>query len=118
MQLIALEGMKFFAYHGYYEEEQIVGNHFILDVYMETDFEKAAISDDLSATIDYEVVFGICRKVMSEKMKLLESIVHKIIVEIKSNYASLQSIRVKLSKISPAMGSEIERTFVEISKKF
>jgi len=118
MQQIALEGMKFFAYHGYYEEEQLIGNNYVIDVYLYTDFENAAKSDDLAETINYEEVFSICKKIMSEKMRLLETIVHKIIVEIKSNYASLRSVRVKLSKISPSMGGEIERTFVEIEKKF
>ncbi len=34
--------MEFYAFHGHYEEEQIVGNRFLVDLEMETDMEKAA----------------------------------------------------------------------------
>jgi dihydroneopterin aldolase len=38
MGKILLEGMEFFAYHGHYEEEQIIGTKFIVDI--EIDFER------------------------------------------------------------------------------
>ena len=47
MGVIEIEGMEFYAYHGHYAEEQIVGNRFILDVTLITDCEKAAESDNL-----------------------------------------------------------------------
>ena len=35
MTTIALEGMQFFANHGYYEEEQATNTYFIVDVYVQ-----------------------------------------------------------------------------------
>jgi len=35
-QTIGLEGMEFFAYHGFYTEEQKIGTTFIVDVYIST----------------------------------------------------------------------------------
>ena len=61
MAIIALEGMHFFAHHGFYEEEQIVGNNFVLDVYMDTETSRAAVADDLYSTINYETVYFICK---------------------------------------------------------
>ena len=57
MGLIALEGMKFFAHHGYYEEEQVLGNAYEVDVYLDVDFSKAAMTEDISQTINFETVF-------------------------------------------------------------
>ena len=54
MSQIALEGMRFYAYHGFYEEEQIIGNNYVIDVYIKTNFSEAAETDDLYKTINYE----------------------------------------------------------------
>ncbi|MCA1747113.1 MAG: dihydroneopterin aldolase, partial [Bacteroidales bacterium] len=35
--MIKIEGMEFYAFHGHYKEEQIVGNRFLVDLEMETD---------------------------------------------------------------------------------
>ncbi len=35
MSTIAIEGMTFRAYHGCMEEEQVIGNTFIVDIYLE-----------------------------------------------------------------------------------
>ena len=52
MATIALEGMRFYAYHGYYEEERILGNEFILDVYVNTETILTKFVDDLHADLD------------------------------------------------------------------
>ena len=52
MATIALEGMRFFAYHGYYEEERILGNDFILDVYVNAETVLTKFTDDLYADLD------------------------------------------------------------------
>ena len=41
MSLIALEGMQFYAYHGVYDEEQIIGNNYVIDIYISTNYSKA-----------------------------------------------------------------------------
>ncbi|RZK29989.1 MAG: dihydroneopterin aldolase, partial [Hymenobacter sp.] len=33
MGQIALEGLEFFAFHGYYDEEQKIGNKYGVDIY-------------------------------------------------------------------------------------
>ena len=38
MAVIALEGMRFFAYHGFYPEENIIGTNYVVDVYITADF--------------------------------------------------------------------------------
>ena len=45
MGLIQIEGMEFYAYHGHYEEERIVGNRFLIDIDIKTNTKKAESSD-------------------------------------------------------------------------
>ena len=51
MGLIKIEDMEFYAFHGHYREEQIVGNRFLVDLEIETDMTAAAASDDLDDAV-------------------------------------------------------------------
>ena len=52
MGQIQLNGMEFYAYHGCYQEEQVIGNHFLVDITMDTDMEKVSNSDDLGDALN------------------------------------------------------------------
>jgi 7,8-dihydroneopterin aldolase/epimerase/oxygenase len=52
MGLIKIENMEFYAFHGHYREEQIVGNKFIVDLTLETDMEKPMKSDSLKDAVN------------------------------------------------------------------
>ena len=41
MGLIQIENMEFYAFHGHFKEERIVGNKFIVDLTIETDMTNA-----------------------------------------------------------------------------
>ena len=34
------KGMEFYAYHGFYQEEQLIGGDYVVDVYVHTDFNN------------------------------------------------------------------------------
>jgi len=114
MGLIAVEGMHFFAYHGFYKEEQKLGNNYIVDVYITTDLKTAAASDNLQDTINYEKVYEVAGKVMSKKTKLLETLAESIAVELTQQFTTIQHIKVRISKLNPPMGGKIDRTYIEI----
>ena len=40
MSVIQIEKMEFYAYHGHFREEQIVGNRFLVDLWIETDMSN------------------------------------------------------------------------------
>jgi dihydroneopterin aldolase len=48
-QKVALEGIRFYAYHGFYPEEQKIGNEFFIDLETEMTVEEN-LSDELSKT--------------------------------------------------------------------
>jgi len=51
---IELVNMEFYAYHGCFREEQIIGNKFVVSMSVEADVSKATISDDLADTLNYQ----------------------------------------------------------------
>ena len=115
MAIIALEGMHFFAHHGFYEEEQIVGNNFVLDVYMDTETSRAAVADDLYSTINYETVYFICKSEMKKPTKLLETIAQRISNRLNSQFETLSGVKIRVRKLAPPLGGKVDSTYVEVA---
>lgn len=114
MSTISIEGMEFFAYHGCFDEEQLIGTKFIVDLYFEVDTEEAELSDDLSKTINYQSVFLIVKEEMQQKSKLLEHIGRRILNRLKSEYPKIESATLKISKLNPPLGGKIENVSVTL----
>ena len=114
MAIIQLEGMEFYAYHGCFAEEQIIGNKFIIDVSFECDAQEAENSDNLSNTIDYQDVYNSIRAVMQIKSKLLEHVGRRIINAMKERFPVIKNISVKVSKCNPPIGGKVEKVSVVI----
>ena len=115
--VVALEGMEFYAYHGFYEEERKVGNKYIVDVSLKTNFVKAATSDDLEGTVNYETVYEIVKAQMAIPNKLLESVSKKIIDSIFKSLPSVLELTVSVSKQNPPIGGVCARSKVAITEQ-
>jgi dihydroneopterin aldolase len=112
--VISIEGMEFFAYHGCFKEEQIIGTRFIVDLYMETDTTDAEVYDDLSKTVNYQAVYGLVADEMNTKSNLLENVGRRILDRIAKNYPQVISCRIKVSKMNPPVGGKVDRVCVEL----
>lgn len=118
MSLIALEGMQFYAYHGVYDEEQIIGNNFIVDIYITTNYAKAIEKDDIFETINYETVYLVCEVEMKKKVKLLETLAENIIFALKHQFNSIQSVSIKITKKNPIPGARVDNSSIETEQSF
>lgn len=115
MMTIALQGAEFFAYHGFYPEEQKLGCRFLVDV--EVDFSpKHDFSDDnINNTVDYEKVYNIACEEMKHPRKLIETVAEAIIEKIVEKYPFVQSIRVAVKKLNPPLIGKIACSSVTIN---
>ncbi len=104
---IKLEGMSFYAHHGYYTHEQTRGNNYLVDVSLETDINQAAIHDELNETVNYEVVYHICAMIMDQPCKLIETVAHRIAHEIRATFPQVKNIKVVVHKITPELGGPV-----------
>ena len=117
MGLIEIEGMEFYAYHGHYEEEQIVGNKFIVYLSMEVDCVAASQSDNLNDAVNYQLAYGIVKHEMqAQKSYLLENIAGRILTNLMTNMEGIKHVKVKISKINPPMGGKIQQVSVTMEK--
>ncbi|MFT5165055.1 MAG: dihydroneopterin aldolase [Saprospiraceae bacterium] len=115
---ISLEGMKFYAYHGVYEEEQIIGTNYTVDVFIETDFNKAVTKDDILKTINYETVYLICQAEMRKKVKLIETLNENIITALKRQFSTIKNVRLHIKKANPIPGARLSHSAVETEENY
>lgn len=105
---ILLENMIFYAYHGVFHQETIVGNTYVLNLKMELDLKQASLSDDLADTISYAEVYDYVKEEMMIPSRLLEHVAGRIIVRLKKEFKQIESIEVKLSKRNPPIEGQLD----------
>lgn len=114
---IALEGLEFHAFHGVYPHERESGNWFEVDISVDADFSKAAETDELSGTVDYEAIYRVVKDEMDKPSKLLETVGGNIVEEVLKRFAKVSQVELKISKINPPIGGKAKKATVFISKK-
>lgn len=113
MSVISIEGMEFFAYHGCFKEEQLIGTKFNIDLYLTVDTVKAEKSDDLHDTVDYQKVFQLVKKEMKTTSKLLEHVGSRILNGIKETFPQVEKATLKIRKMNPPLGGKMD--FVSVT---
>jgi 7,8-dihydroneopterin aldolase/epimerase/oxygenase len=117
MGLIHLEDMEFYAYHGCFREEQIAGNRFLVNLTLETNMDKAASTDDITDTLNYQAAYTIVKQEMLVKSHLLEHIAGRILDALLKKFPDLDKATIKVSKMNPPMGGAMRCVSVEIERK-
>ena len=116
MALIEIEGMEFYAFHGHFEVEKIAGNRFLVNLAIEADCSKAAQSDRLEDTLDYQKAYLAVKEEMAITSALLEHVAQRNIDLVKSEFPEALKVSVKISKMNPPMGGQIERVSVTLEE--
>ncbi|QXU43859.1 dihydroneopterin aldolase [Pedobacter sp. D749] len=114
-QTVALKDVKCFALHGYYPEEQLIGNHFVVD--LETEFTPQGFDDELAQTVNYEDLNHIILEEMKHTQKLLESVLKNIISKVIELYPFVETVKVSMKKLNPPMPGQIGYSFVKLTYK-
>lgn len=117
MGTIHLEDMEFYAFHGHYKEERIVGNKFIVNLDIETDLEAASRSDKLQDALDYQSAYKIVKDQMQIKSHLLEHIAGRILDALLNEFNEIKTVSIKLSKLNPPVGGKVDRISITMQKK-
>ena len=117
MGKIVIEEMEFYAFHGHYQEEQIVGSRFLVDLELETDLGTAARSDKLSDAVNYQMAYQLIKKEMHrKKSNLLENIASRILDALYDEMKGIQKATVKIRKMHPPLGGSIKSVGVIMSR--
>lgn len=83
--VIRIEGIEAFGYHGVFPQEKREGQTFLVDVDIETSFDEAIAHDDVSYTVDYGVVAErVAEIIQGEPADLIETVCDRIVTMVLS----------------------------------
>lgn len=114
---VELSKLRFFAFHGLYEEEKKTGNEFELDVsvsFQTTD----GIIDKLSDTVNYVRLHGIIAELMDHPEKLLETVAMKLAEKIHDEFAHARLVDIRITKLHPPIRGFEGHVAVSYQKEF
>ncbi len=104
---IRLDAMRFYAHHGVMEQEQIVGNWFVVDLSLQVDLSQAVESDSIEDTLHYGHIYEAVKEEMSIPSKLIEHVAGRILRRIRRDFPQVSGVTVSLSKLNPPVGADI-----------
>ncbi|WP_164110861.1 MULTISPECIES: dihydroneopterin aldolase [Sphingobacterium] len=112
-QKVSLREVRFYSPIGFYEEEQVVGNEFYVNVDVYFPFQNSD-AEDLRNTINYEELYQVVLEVMSPKRKLLESALEDMLDLIIKKFNFAQKVYVAIRKINPPFGGDLANSEVSL----
>lgn len=114
--IIEIEDMEFFAYHGCFEAERIVGNKFLVNACLHYDCTSAASSDNVEDALNYQTAYCIVAEEMAKSSNILEYVGQRILTALYTSFPQLQYAKIKISKMNPPIGGKMKCTSVTLEK--
>jgi dihydroneopterin aldolase len=114
MALITINDMRFYAHHGCFEQERVIGTHFRVDLSFTTDTSKAEISDNIVDTVSYLDVYQVVKAEMMTPSHLLEHVARRVGESVLADFPAVDTVNVKVSKLNPPLGGQMDSVSVTL----
>jgi len=111
---VSLHGAEFFARHGFYKEEQILGNYFVVNVEACFNLRTPSINDDLNNTLNYEHLYEIAQLWMNVPRQLLETVAQGIANDIMLQFPYLYTLQVEVQKLNPPLKGKVAASGITV----
>lgn len=115
--IIKIKNIRVYAYHGCLVEEGKIGSDYRVDLDVKADLKKSAQTDHLADTVDYVHLNRIVKEEMAVRTKLLETVASSILDRILEELQLVTWARVKVSKLNPPIGGNVEMVSVIMKRK-
>ncbi|MGN0395448.1 MAG: dihydroneopterin aldolase, partial [Coprococcus sp.] len=118
MDKIIIKGLEIFAHHGVFEEENTLGQKFIIDAELHISIREAGISDDINKSVDYGTVCADINNIMQEQnCNLIEAVAEKVATGILTKYPDIRAVELIVKKPWAPILMPIETVAVSIFRK-
>lgn len=118
MDKIIIEDLEVFANHGYFKEEKVLGQKFLISLEVSLDFKKAAKEDELRETVHYGILCeDIEREFKRNSFDLIEKAAQYIIDFILGKYPEIKKVKLKVKKPWAPIGKSLKYVAVEMEKR-
>jgi len=95
--VLEITDLRIWAYHGWYEEERIIGGEYRIDVKFELPVDSEML--EIDKTVNYETAVDLIKNVMSAEFKLIESASTAIHDSLLKAFPVAKSLNVQLTKL-------------------
>ena len=114
MALIEINDMRFYAHHGCFDQERVIGTHFRVDLAFETDTARAEVSDNIEDTVSYLDVYQVVKQQMLTPSRLLEHVARRVGEAVLRRFPAVDWARVKVYKLNPPLGGQMHSVSVQV----
>ena len=114
--VIRLEGLSFYGYHGVTAAEKETGRVFEIDCELGVDLASAGHTDQLTDTIDYNEVYKIIREnVEGTAFSLLEALANRLASIILDKFP-IYRVTLRVRKLNPPISGLVRHIEVEVTR--
>jgi|SRR5690606_21087046 len=117
LQKITLKDLEFFAYHGFYPEEQVEGNTFFVTITVVFPVDgqmPIAEREDLNNAVNYEILYKCIEEEMQATKKLLETVCQAIMQRVLNEFKNLHHVEISIRKAKLPFGNTDQSTTVTL----
>lgn len=119
MDRIYIKKLEFFARHGVFPEENVLGQKFLISAVLHTDVREAGKTDDLTKSIHYGEVSHMMKEYLqSHTFCLLERAVETLARKMLLEIPGLMEVELELEKPWAPIGLHLETVSVAIRRKW
>lgn len=98
---ITLKNCAFFARHGAFPEEEVLGQRFYIDAEFEVPVGAALTDDDLNATMHYGHAFTVIETVVTTTRRaLIEALAHDVALALCEKFPQIRRVVITVRKPS------------------
>src|SRR5574344_253974 len=98
---IYLKDVRFHAFHGVDQQEQIVGTDFIVNLNVKAAVAEARESDDVCDTINYASLYAVVKEEVSRPSKLIGHVCGRIAKRLFSDLSVIEDVTLSITKVNP-----------------
>ena len=117
MDIIRIDNLEVYAYHGVYDEEKEKGQYFYVNAELYTNTRKAGMNDDLDTSTNYGTVCDFIHDFMTKHTyDLIETVAEQLAQALLLEFKLVKSVLLEIRKPHAPIEKEFETVSVEIER--
>lgn len=117
MDIIRIDNLEVYAYHGAYDEEKEKGQYFYVNAELYTNTRKAGMNDDLDVSTNYGTVCDFIHDFMTKHTyDLIETVAEQLAQALLLEFKLVKSVLLEIRKPHAPIEKDFESVSVEIER--
>ncbi len=114
---IEIDNLVVFANHGVFDEEEAMGQRFMISLKLYTDISNAANTDDITRSVNYgEVCEFVTEFTKTHRAKLIEKAAQDIAYALLDKYILINAVEVQMKKPWAPIGLPLDNVLVNVTR--